>query len=146
MFLVSLYWNPKGFLFYSIFGRDMNDLMRYPFETISKSFYSALPFCLFMSFALSVLCSLYLSYRKRNFLRQLLTNLNELQELAKKFGDILLIFKLPEGLLVKVAVAVRWKWYFQFYMGILSSRSTTQMAFSGFRNTTQMDALVFCNY
>ena len=70
---------------------------------------------------------------------------------------ILLIFKLPEGLLVKVAVAVRWKWYFQFYMGILSSRNSTQMtfcssrnttymAFCSYRNTTQMDVLVFCNY
>jgi hypothetical protein len=28
----------------------MNDLVRYPFGTISKSFYSGLPFGLFMSF------------------------------------------------------------------------------------------------
>jgi hypothetical protein len=28
----------------------MNDLVRYPFGTISKSFYSVLPFGLFMSF------------------------------------------------------------------------------------------------
>jgi hypothetical protein len=46
-----LYWNPKGFFFKLIIGRDMNDLVRYPFGTISKSFYSVLPFCLFMSFA-----------------------------------------------------------------------------------------------
>ena len=37
--------------FFSIIGRDMNDLVRYLFGTIFKSFYSALPFCLFMSFA-----------------------------------------------------------------------------------------------
>jgi hypothetical protein len=36
--------------FYSIIGRDMNDLVRYPFGTISKSFYSALPLGLFVSF------------------------------------------------------------------------------------------------
>ena len=35
----------------SIIGRDINDLVRYPFETISKSFYSALPLGLFTSFS-----------------------------------------------------------------------------------------------
>jgi hypothetical protein len=30
----------------------MNDLVRYPFGTLSKSFYSGLPFGLFMSFPL----------------------------------------------------------------------------------------------
>ena len=52
----------------------MNDLVRYPFGTISKSFYSVLPFGLFMSFAppsrsfvfsLSpfFLCIIWLQYR-----------------------------------------------------------------------------------
>jgi hypothetical protein len=41
----------KDFFLNSIIGRDMNDLVRYPFETISKSFYSALPLGLFMSFS-----------------------------------------------------------------------------------------------
>ena len=36
--------------FYSIIGPNMNDLVRYPFGTISKSFYSVLSLGLFVSF------------------------------------------------------------------------------------------------
>ena len=38
----------KRIFFKSIIDRNMNDLVRYPFGTISKSFYSVLPFCLFI--------------------------------------------------------------------------------------------------
>jgi hypothetical protein len=41
----------KGIFFSLIIDRDMNNLVRYPFRTISKSFYSALSFCLLMYFA-----------------------------------------------------------------------------------------------
>jgi hypothetical protein len=41
----------KRNFFKLIIDRDINDLFRYPFGTISKSFYSVLPFGSFMSFA-----------------------------------------------------------------------------------------------
>jgi hypothetical protein len=49
--------------------------------------------------------------------------------------------QLPEGLLVKVSFAVWFTWV--VYMGTLSSRNTTQMAFCSYRDTTQM---AFCSY
>jgi hypothetical protein len=49
--------------------------------------------------------------------------------------------ELPEGLLVKVSFAVWFTWV--VYMGTLSSRNTTQMAFCSYRDTTQM---AFCSY
>jgi hypothetical protein len=41
----------KRIFFKSIIDRNINDLVRYPFGTISKSFYSVFPFGLFMYFA-----------------------------------------------------------------------------------------------
>ncbi len=43
-------FESQRIFFNSIIGRDMNDLVRYPFGMISKSFYSALPLGLFTSF------------------------------------------------------------------------------------------------
>jgi hypothetical protein len=43
--LCLLLLESKRIFFSIIIGRDMSDLVRYPFGTISKSFYSALPFC-----------------------------------------------------------------------------------------------------
>ncbi len=70
---IFLYWNPKGFLFCLFFGWDMNDLVRYPFGTISNSFYSVLPLGFFMSFApptiflsFPSLCSLFFINNQKN--------------------------------------------------------------------------------